>query len=708
MMQEQTIGRVISIDSFRVVIELDDSVKTLFKSGFNDIYEIARINSYVSIPVGAEKIISMITKVKINDETEFDALENSILLPKSNRYIVATMIGTINNDNRYIQGVYNFPILDNPVCYVLRKDLEIIFDYKPKESDIDLKRDYYLPIGSSPVFSEFDIKINPDKFFSKHVAVLGNTGSGKSSTIASIFQSMFKGEFKVSNESRKLTDAHVVIFDTNGEYRRAFQFEDEELKSRVNTFTIKRDGLRVPYWFMNYEDFDYLFEPSYQTQAPILKRSIALAKNYELTNSSDVEKAISEPVLNKILRLIDLLQKNDRDMKHFLLNELDDLINTLQDNEDQLICLIVSELNDLRQAKETGNLRDDYGIKGDVSSVAVDTAYTKLNTLVKKIIEDSKTESLLNEKDIDLPVYFNFSKIITEFIDEAIDEIGSSQAKYKEFLSSLKLRLSSYNSDERISIPFMLGNEDIGDSLAKFLTYVLGGIFEQEGSEDQKSDFENYRFKVDNVNNPDKKSQVTILDMSLLPFEVLENITGLIGRLLLEFVQRIEKVDEYKEFRGKYPISIVLEEAHNYIPQLDRKKDRVSISKRVFERIAKEGRKYGLSLIISSQRPSELSKTILSQCNSFIVHRLQNPEDQNFVRQMVSSANADILSQLPILPQQHAIFLGDAVKSPTQVRLYDVNPSPDSNDPEFFSHWMGINRVGIDVKSVTKKWTGSE
>ncbi|WP_186576910.1 ATP-binding protein [Aquibacillus kalidii] len=707
-MQEQTIGRVISIDSFRVVIELDDSVKTLFKSGFNDIYEIARINSYVSIPVGAEKIISMITKVKINDETEFDALENSILLPKSNRYIVATMIGTINNDNRYIQGVYNFPILDNPVCYVLRKDLEIIFDYKPKESDIDLKRDYYLPIGSSPVFSEFDIKINPDKFFSKHVAVLGNTGSGKSSTIASIFQSMFKGEFKVSNESRKLTDAHVVIFDTNGEYRRAFQFEDEELKSRVNTFTIKRDGLRVPYWFMNYEDFDYLFEPSYQTQAPILKRSIALAKNYELTNSSDVEKAISEPVLNKILRLIDLLQKNDRDMKHFLLNELDDLINTLQDNEDQLICLIVSELNDLRQAKETGNLRDDYGIKGDVSSVAVDTAYTKLNTLVKKIIEDSKTESLLNEKDIDLPVYFNFSKIITEFIDEAIDEIGSSQAKYKEFLSSLKLRLSSYNSDERISIPFMLGNEDIGDSLAKFLTYVLGGIFEQEGSEDQKSDFENYRFKVDNVNNPDKKSQVTILDMSLLPFEVLENITGLIGRLLLEFVQRIEKVDEYKEFRGKYPISIVLEEAHNYIPQLDRKKDRVSISKRVFERIAKEGRKYGLSLIISSQRPSELSKTILSQCNSFIVHRLQNPEDQNFVRQMVSSANADILSQLPILPQQHAIFLGDAVKSPTQVRLYDVNPSPDSNDPEFFSHWMGINRVGIDVKSVTKKWTGSE
>ena len=116
-------------------------------------------------------------------------------------------------------------------------------------------------------------------------------------------------------------------------------------------------------------------------------------------------------------------------------------------------------------------------------------------------------------------------------------------------------------------------------------------------------------------------------------------------------------MDEYKDNRGKYPIAIVLEEAQNYIPQMDRNKDRVSISKRVFERIAREGRKYGLSLIISSQRPSELSKTILSQCNSFIVHRLQNPEDQTYVKQLVSTANADILNQLPILPQQHAIIM---------------------------------------------------
>ncbi|MEC0140929.1 DUF87 domain-containing protein [Paenibacillus macerans] len=694
-MQEQIIGRVISVDSFRVMIELDPNVKTLYKSGFDNIYEIARINSYVSIPVGAEKIIAIITRVKINDETELEASSSSIQLPKSKRYIIATMIGTITNEKGYIQGVYNFPILDNPVCYVLKEDLEIIFDYKPRGSVIDLKKDYYLPIGKSPAFSEFDIKINPDKFLNKHVAVLGNTGSGKSCTIASIFQSMFRGKFQTVEGEKLITDAHVIIFDTNGEYRKAFEFDEEELKARVNTFTITKEGLKVPYWFMNYDDFDYLFEPSHQTQAPILKRAIALGKN---TRETNVQKIIDEPVLHKLMRLIDLLSKNDIDMKKFILEELEDLINVLQQYEDETINSIKTELLALQQAKEEGHLRNEYGIRGDINSIVINHVYTELSSLVQELISGSNERVLSNENDIDLPVYFNFSKIVTQYIDAAIDEIGSSQAKYKEYLSSLKLRLSSYLSDERISNPFMLNSDDIDQSLHYFLQYILGVMTEQSENE-----FNNYRSNLANVNNPKKNSQLTIIDMSLLPFEVLENITGLIGRLILEFVQRIEKVEEYKDYRGRYPIVIVLEEAQNYIPQVDRKKERISISKRVFERIAREGRKYGLSLIVSSQRPSELSKTILSQCNTFIVHRLQNPDDQNYVRQLVSSANADILSQLPILPQQHAIIMGDAVKSPTQVRLNDVIPKPDSEDPEFFSHWLG-NTVEIDIRKVVQKW----
>jgi len=169
--------------------------------------------------------------------------------------------------------------------------------------------------------------------------------------------------------------------------------------------------------------------------------------------------------------------------------------------------------------------------------------------------------------------------------------------------------------------------------------------------------------------------------MSLLPFEVLETITGLIGRLVLDFASRFPEKD-----RGRLPVVIALEEAQNYIPEKN-SSDRESISKRIFERIAREGRKYGISLLVSSQRPSELSKTVLSQCNSFIIHRLQNPEDQKYVRQLVSAANEDILQQLPILPQQHVIVLGDAVRTPVQARMNTANPRPNSSNPKFIENW---------------------
>src|SRR5690606_35210546 len=199
-------------------------------------------------------------------------------LTKSARYLVATMIGTIENSGRYIQGVYNYPILDNPVWYVTRQDLDNIFDQKEKEK-INFEEDYYLPIGTSPSFSDYKIKINPDKFFGKHAAILGNTGSGKSCTVASIIQSMFGYDYKKEDGNiSKLKNAHFIIFDTNGEYKSAFQGTKEKPykdMALVNPFHIDKNGMKVPYWFMNFADLDYLFEPTTGTQAPIFKRAIS-------------------------------------------------------------------------------------------------------------------------------------------------------------------------------------------------------------------------------------------------------------------------------------------------------------------------------------------------------------------------------------------------------------------------------------------------
>lgn len=694
-MSERKIGKVISVNSFRIVVQLDNELKSLYKSGFNDIYEIARINSYLIIPIGADRIVAIVTQVRIQDETEIEKNTGFITLPKAQRYLVATMIGTIENDKEYIQGVYNYPILDNPVWYVVKEDLDKIFD-TALNSTLDYTSDYYLPIGTSPAFSDYKIRINPDKFFGKHAAILGNTGSGKSCTVASILQSIFSFSY---NNNEKLKNAHFVIFDTNGEYKRAFIGDDGKNKysdkALVNTFYIDKEGLQVPFWFMNFDDFDFLFEPSPNTQAPILKRAIGLAKNTnQVTGTSVLSKFLEKGILDLVDVSPDELKKKKctnsfGNWNYNANNDLLDLANAINPNNVQI-------LTDLKQLIST--------LGANNSRATEDATLISLKAKVGEYLAQTNQTKLALEKNIDLPIQFEFGKLINQHFDEAINEQDNSSNRIREFVSTLRLRLQAYLNDERISEPLMLNYAaNIDEGLAKFLAFILGDFLKIHKSGDTDP-FSKYYEKQLAKPDPDKlantkPSQVTIIDMSLLPFEVLETITGLIGRLILEFQSRFKAED-----RGKMPVVIVLEEAQNYIPEHDRK-DKTSISKKVYERIAREGRKYGMSLLVSSQRPSELSKTVLSQCNSFIVHRLQNPDDQKYIRQLVSAANEDILQQLPILPQQNAIIMGDCVRTPVQMRVNNAKPTPNSANPKFIENWL--NPIGSnfpDYKNISKSW----
>ncbi|PWA07547.1 ATP-binding protein [Flavobacterium laiguense] len=699
-MSERSIGKVISVDSFRAYIRLDDDLKSLFKSGFEDIYEVARINSYVIIPIGADRIVAMVTSVRAIDETELGKNKEAIFLTKSARYLVATMIGTIENSGKYIQGVYNYPILDNPVWYVTREDLDNIFDQKEK-STIDFDEDYYLPIGTSPSFSDYKIKINPDKFFGKHVAILGNTGSGKSCTFASIIQSLFEFEYN----GKKLKNAHIIIFDTNGEYKQAFQGTPEnpyKNVNEVNAFHIDKEGMKVPFWFMNFADFDYLFEPTSGTQAPVFKRALGLAKNQRVAT---VKKMIPQTFISKIESIIVECDENNFKIKGTIYRELEQFlieINSLDTDFDktQISKALSNLLAEKINLKENGQY-----VNGNVSSVILHYSSEILrNQLIGYNISLRDLE-IIEDRNIDLPIYFNFSDLITRFFDEAILEQESSGNRLREFVSTLRLRLQSYLGDERISQPLLLNQpEEIMDALAKFISFILGDFCKVYQSGDTDLFTKYYDDTIDKLENlPNIPSQITIIDMSLLPYEVLETITGLIGRLILDFVSRFPESD-----RGKLPMVIALEEAQNYIPEKNRG-DKESIAKKVFERIAREGRKYGISLLVSSQRPSELSKTVLSQCNSFIIHRLQNPEDQKYVRQLVSAANEDILQQLPILPQQHVVIMGDAVRTPVQAKMNTANPRPNSNNPKFIENWTkDIPNDFPNYKEIGKAWEKGE
>lgn len=701
-MDERKIGKIISVDSFRVFIKLDDDLKSLYKSGYEDIYEVARINSYIIIPIGSERIVAMVTRVRAMDETEIKSDKDAIFLTNSARYLVATMIGTINTENKYIQGVYNYPILDNPVWYVTKADLDNIFDQKSKDR-INYIEDYYLPVGSSPSFTDYKIKINPDKFFGKHAAILGNTGSGKSCTVSSIIQSLFKFKYKnEEDEDTELKNAHFIIFDTNGEYKSAFQGTVEKPYNEldlINPFHIDKSGMKVPFWFMNFADLDYLFEPTAGTQAPIFKRAISFAKNNRQIEDNDkISSFLEGGILNLSECSPDDLKKRKKTQSYGNWNYNPDnevlaLGNAIKDSNIPLIQEIKAII------LEIGN---------DITIQREGELITLLKDKYLEYITSQNAEQVALDKNIDLPVWFNFEELITTHFDEAISEQDGSSNRIREFVSTLRLRIQSYMNDERISNPLLLGqNDNIERSLAKFISFILGDFCKvyQDGDQDIFSEYHQEQGTKENCEKLDvnKSSQLTIIDMSLLPHEVLETITGLVGRLTLEFVSRLPESQ-----RGKLPIVIVLEEAQNYIPEKN-KNERESIAKKVFERIAREGRKFGLSLLISSQRPSELSKTVLSQCNSFIIHRLQNPEDQRYVRQLVSAANEDILQQLPILPQQHVIIMGDAVRSPVQAKMNNANPLPNSKNPKFVDNWLEEKEVNFpDYKGITEAWEKGE
>ena len=243
---ERLIGRVIAVESDKVFIRLEDDSKSLTKTFVTGTYPIARINSYVIIPVGSISIVGIVTKVSMaKEDIEFTA-DASLSLPKPKRTISVSMVGTIEKQKekfKFSFGISQFPVLDNPVWFILEKELDAIFDKEENE-------DYFIELGFSTAYPDYKVKVNPDKLFSRHLGILGNTGAGKSHTIASILQTILNNKKVIHGQG-----AHFIVFDTNGEYKQAFTGSDS-----FNCLNINQSQLKIPYWFMNFQDFRTLFQ----------------------------------------------------------------------------------------------------------------------------------------------------------------------------------------------------------------------------------------------------------------------------------------------------------------------------------------------------------------------------------------------------------------------------------------------------------------
>jgi len=708
------IGRVVAVDTAQVTIELNQDLKGMSRSTYEGPQEVGRINSYVIIPVGARRLVAMVTRVVLVEEAELKADRTMVALPAARRLMKATLIGTIDGE-KFRQGVSLFPVLDNPVHLAGRADLDAIFG--PIEQDAAAAQDqkkpgYCIPIGESAVVPGRPVRINPDAFFGKHAAILGSTGSGKSCTIASLIQAI--------HEHHNLRRTTIVILDTNGEYQAAFEKQNKDGKPRMVYIPSDpakvSDRLVIPYWFMNADDFVRLFQASKGVQRPVLLEALRLARNDTGTASPLV--VLREEVIHELNRIWSLSGKDEKtskdvkDLAHGLKTRIaqDDLAKAWPDastkyhlTKDEVDSALDEVISIAGQHIDSGTY--PKVIPADARNKirdAIDPIYEKLTGMH---LEEGAGDTGLSA---DAPSYFDKFKFRSRHLEQVLRREESGGARARDYCGTMLLRIDRLLDDQRFDFLFGPSGESLPNpahALAASLRDTLGIGASTEATLSDETNVPKSRLPFyDRQRDKADAVDVVILDLSLLAAEVLENVTALIGRLILEFLQRLGEHGG-EEARGSLPVVLVLEEAQNYIQQ-PRFAEEESIARVVFERIAREGRKYGLSLVVASQRPSELSKTVLSQCSSFIVHRLQNPEDLRYFKEIVPGIYGPMLEQIPALAPQTALVLGECVPAPALVKIREARPVPRSRDPQFYRYWVSDAAQAVDVEGICAQWEG--
>lgn len=722
MANDFEIGRIVGVDTAQVSIELNRDLKGMSRSTYEGPQEVGRINSYVIIPVGARRLVAMVTRVVLVEEAEMKADRTMVALPAARRLIKATLIGTIDG-NSFRQGVALFPVLDNPVYLAGRADLDAIFGPVDQSQGATLNPEqpgYCIPIGESAVVQGRPIRIDPDAFFGKHAAILGSTGSGKSCTIASILQSV-RAQPGVNRTT-------CVILDTNGEYRTAFQNQKTngtgENAGPVKALYIPSDPsetaerLVIPYWFMNADDFVRLFQASKGVQRPVLLEALRLARND--TGSASPLAILREELVHEINRIWSLSGKDEKTSKdvrdlavglqRWIAEDKLDVAWTEAQKKLGLNKRQVDTMLNAIKAKAEENIGKKDGTPTYPQVLPAD-ARQAIRDAIDPIYE-KLTGAHLGEggdgtgRSADAPSHFDKLKFRSRHIEQVLRREESGGARARDFSGTMLLRIDRLLADRRFDFLFGPVGETLPNpahALATFLRDTLGVGAPSAVELSSEEDVPKGRLPFyDRQRGKESAVDVVILDLSLLAAEVLENVTALIGRLVLEFLQRLGEHGG-EGARGSLPVVLVLEEAQNYIQQ-PRFAEEESIARVVFERIAREGRKFGLSLVVASQRPSELSKTVLSQCGSFIVHRLQNPEDLRYFKEIIPGIYGPMLEQIPALAPQTALVFGECVPAPALVKIREARPVPRSRDPRFYRYWVADSAPAVDVEGICKEW----
>ncbi len=576
--------------------------------------------------VGADIITIDITS---NLAFESNLIDHHVIFRNDSK---AQIVGLITNLNRQIAQVKLIGEIQNErfVPGVLTKPAigNVCFVATQEEMKLIVvdDKDNFLKkvlIGNMPLYNNTPAYVPTNTFFSNHFAIFGNTGSGKSCGVARLFQNIF------FNQSQTPRNACIFIFDAYGEYENALSVANSQIffkKYSTNVRSDKNNLIKIPLWLLDIDDFALLLDVDDPTQLPIIEKALRLVTVFS-GDESETRVYKNDIIAKAILEV--LYSGGAASQIH-----------------DQIFAILTSfntpDLNletPIVQPGYTRSLRqcliiDKEGKIGEIQLVS---------EFIKKYIN--------NDLKLELPdgtIPFTLDNLKEAFDFALISEGILKSDKIYDKANVLKVRL---------------------DSLIK-------GEYAEYFKVDRYIDKTNFIKSLITTSNG-ARAQIININISYLDDRLAKTICKIYSKLLFDFTSKLQQ-------RGSFPVHLILEEAHRYVQQ---DSDIKILGYNIFDRIAKEGRKYGVILGLISQRPSELSETALSQCSNFLIFKMQHPHDVSFIKQMVPYITDEIIEKMKALQPGTCVAFGSAFRLPTIIKMEMPYPQPLSANVDVSRLW---------------------
>lgn len=553
----------------------------------------------ISSLIGCHVIFLEDSRRIVGEVTYIDEVEAKILL-----------VGEIIN-NVFNAGIIKKPSGIAPVRVINKDELELIIG----KSEIQKEN---LLLGTSSIYKTFNVSVPLNDIFANHLAIIGNTGSGKSCGVARMLQNLFF--------INKPINSHIVLFDAYGEYVETFKNINNLGLNFASFSGNSKNGkeyqLKFPAWFLDVDDLALLLRVSSPDQLPVLKKSLKLVKIFK-SNTPEI-KRYKNDIIAKCL--MDILTSGRSS-------------STIRDQ----VIAVLTHYN-----------TEDLNLDSTIHQPGYDRTFRQC-----LLIDDSGKMNAI----------FEVMKFLQQFenIDlESIDIVDAMCYSLEDLYNALEFSLISEGTI----------NNDVIYKEMNILKVRLQNIINSNNK--YIFNLDEYIGKEEFVRNMFVKNNLVNIDLSDVDDDFAKVLTKIYSKLLFNYTTSLDK-------RGSLSFNIILEEAHRYV-QNDN--DINVIGYNIFDRITKEGRKYGTLLTFITQRPSELSTTALSQCANFIVFRVFHPADLEIVRTMSTNVSKANIEQIKSLSPGSAYAFGVGFKIPTLVNFEMPNPIPESTSVNVKNIWF--------------------